>query len=74
MEVSDQQRNEYKAAFRLFDKDKDGLISNEELATVMRSIGHQTNQADLRELFGQSGDFTQALANSSCLVHPTQSS
>ena len=29
-----------KEAFTLFDKDRDGFISAEELATVMRSLGH----------------------------------
>ena len=58
--LSDKQKNEYRAAFRLFDKDKDGFISNDELITVMRSIGQQVSQVELRELFCAGGDYTQA--------------
>jgi len=56
--LSEKQKNEYRAAFRLFDKDKDGYISNDELVTVMRSIGHHVNQSELRELFSPGGDYT----------------
>ena len=36
-----------KEAFDLFDKDGDGLISHEELATVMRSLGHNPTQQEM---------------------------
>lgn len=38
----------YKEAFDLFDKDKDGTISTEELATVMESLGKRPTQEELR--------------------------
>ena len=49
-----------KEAFELFDKDGDGLISHEELATVMRSLGHNPTQQEMRDLIseGTSGQFT----------------
>ena len=38
MSVTEKQKKEFKGAFELFDKDKDGFISSEELATVMRYV------------------------------------
>jgi Ca2+-binding EF-hand superfamily protein len=37
--LTDEQIAEFKDAFSLFDKDGDGSITLEELATVMRSLG-----------------------------------
>mmetsp|Transcript_30853 Transcript_30853/g.51053 ORF Transcript_30853/g.51053 Transcript_30853/m.51053 type:complete len:155 (+) Transcript_30853:16-480(+) len=50
-----------KETFALFDKDRDGFISAEELTTVMRSIGHNANPSELRELMNNahgSGTYT----------------
>ena len=44
---------DYREAFNLFDKDKDGFISVDELQTVMRSVGHNTTNAEVRELINQ---------------------
>eukprot|EP00310_Coccolithus_braarudii_P020888 CAMPEP_0183342814 /NCGR_PEP_ID=MMETSP0164_2-20130417/8859_1 /TAXON_ID=221442 /ORGANISM="Coccolithus pelagicus ssp braarudi, Strain PLY182g" /LENGTH=152 /DNA_ID=CAMNT_0025513511 /DNA_START=10 /DNA_END=468 /DNA_ORIENTATION=- len=58
--LSERAIQEYREAFALFDKDKDGYISAEELATVMRSMGHSPTPADMRELIGDSnGSYTQ---------------
>ena len=35
---------EYQKAFSLFDKDKDGNVTVEQLASVMRSLGHITDE------------------------------
>ena len=44
---------DYREAFNLFDKDKDGFISVDELQTVMRSVGHNPTNAEVRELINQ---------------------
>ena len=41
---------EYKEAFNLFDKDGDGLITSKELQTVMRSLGMQLTEEDLKHM------------------------
>ena len=60
MAVSAKQRHDFYEAFKLFDKDGDGKISTEELSTVMRSLGHNPTQAELREMIGMGvqGQFT----------------
>ncbi|EFA85881.1 calmodulin-like protein [Heterostelium album PN500] len=40
----------YKDAFNLFDKDKDGKITTQDLGTVMRSVGSNITQAELKEM------------------------
>lgn len=58
--ATSRQRSEFYAAFKLFDKDGDDKISVEELATVMRSLGHNPTAAELREMIGMGvqGQFT----------------
>ena len=61
MSVTEKQKKEFKGAFELFDKDKDGYISSEELGTVMRSPGHNPTATEMRELIseGVPGQFTE---------------
>ena len=40
-QLSEEQMAEYKEAFDLFDKDKNGRISSVELSTVMKNLGHE---------------------------------
>ena len=40
---------EFKEAFNVFDKDCDGFITTDELATVMRSLGHNPTKEELEE-------------------------
>lgn len=42
--------NEYKAAFNLFDKNQDGQIEPEELGLLMRSLGQNFSNAELKEI------------------------
>ena len=41
---------EIKEAFNVFDKDNDGFITIKELATVMRSLGHNPTEMELQEM------------------------
>jgi calmodulin len=41
---------EIKEAFALFDKNGDGTISSDELGTVMRNLGYNPSEEELREL------------------------
>ena len=42
--------SELREAFALFDKDGDGSITTAELATVMRSLGQNPTEADLKQM------------------------
>ena len=51
-ELSDDQLNEIQDSFELFnseDKDSAGTINAEELLVVMRALGHEPSQADLKK-------------------------
>ena len=41
---------EFREAFRVFDKDGDGTIDNQELGTVMRSLGQNPDESELQAL------------------------
>lgn len=49
-ELTPQQLKEAKDAFDIFDRDSDGKISENELATVMRSLGQNPSQKEVKEL------------------------
>eukprot|EP01132_Coremiostelium_polycephalum_P005538 gene5538-6897_t len=46
----------YKNAFNLFDKDKDGKITTQELGVVMRSVGSNPTQAELKDMIKEIDD------------------
>mmetsp|Transcript_44859 Transcript_44859/g.71619 ORF Transcript_44859/g.71619 Transcript_44859/m.71619 type:complete len:205 (+) Transcript_44859:71-685(+) len=48
--LTEEQIEEFKEAFRLFDKDGSGTISNDELGTVMRSLGQNPSDQELTDL------------------------
>lgn len=49
-QLSEEQIAEFKEAFSLFDRDGDGKITSKELGTVMRSLGQNPTEAELREM------------------------
>lgn len=48
--VSDDQRQEIKEAFELFDTDKDGAIDYHELKVAMRALGFDMKKAEVLKL------------------------
>jgi hypothetical protein len=48
--LTDAQTSEAKEAFALFDKDNDGCITTGELGTVMRALGKNPTEAEVRSL------------------------
>ncbi len=49
-ELTEQQKEEFKDVFSLFDKDGDGTVSTKELGTVMRTLGQNPTEAELEEM------------------------
>ncbi|KAJ3737291.1 calmodulin [Lentinula guzmanii] len=52
-QLSEEQVNEFKEAFSLFDKDGDGTITTLELGTVMRSLGQNPTDAELQDMINE---------------------
>ena len=48
--LSEERITEFKAAFELFDKDRDGAINNKELGTVMRNLGQNPSDEELKQM------------------------
>jgi calmodulin len=47
---SDDKIREFKEAFEMFDRDKDGLINAKELGNILRSLGHEPNEQELTDM------------------------
>lgn len=47
IELTEQQKIEFKEVFSLFDKDGDGTISTTELGTVMRTLGQNPTEQEI---------------------------
>ena len=48
--LTEEQIAEFKEAFQIFDKDGDGLITTKELGTVMRSLGQNLSEDELKAM------------------------
>lgn len=53
VEITEEQRNQFKEAFRLFDKSGTGVISARELGNLMKSLGQTPTEAELRDLVNE---------------------
>ena len=49
-DLSEERITEFKAAFELFDQDRDGTINNKELGTIMRNLGQNPSEEELKEM------------------------
>lgn len=49
-DYSEEQLEEFKEAFYLFDRDGDGTIDSHELGTVLRSLGHQPTEDEIEDM------------------------
>merc|ERR1712151_376802 len=52
-QLTEEQIQEFKEAFALFDKDGDGTITTKELGTVMRSLGQNPTEAELHDMINE---------------------
>ncbi|XP_033736505.1 calmodulin-like [Pecten maximus] len=50
VQLTETQLEECKAAFAMFDKDGDGTVTTDELATVMRSMGQNPSDAEVEQM------------------------
>merc|ERR1719389_1239276 len=56
VDLSEEQLNEFKEAFALFDKDGDLTISSDELGTVMRSLGQKPTKREVEAMIREVDD------------------
>jgi len=52
-ELSPAEQEEIREAFDLFDKDKDGKLNADELASTLRALGQNPSQLEVKELFAK---------------------
>ncbi|KAG0590146.1 hypothetical protein M758_1G074100 [Ceratodon purpureus] len=72
--VSSEEKYALKAAFEVFDVDRNGFISAEELQRVMRSLGEKTSLAECRHMINcvdQDGDNMVDFNEFQCLMSGT---
>ena len=48
--LSEEKITEFKAAFELFDKDRDGTITTKELGILMRNLGQNPSEEELKQM------------------------
>jgi Ca2+-binding EF-hand superfamily protein len=51
--LTDDKIKEFKEAFEMFDRDKDGLINQKELGNILRSLGHEPTDHDLNDMIAE---------------------
>lgn len=51
--LTEEQIAEFKEAFQIFDKDGDGSITTKELGTVMRSLGQNPSDEEVRKMIDE---------------------
>merc|ERR1712224_723896 len=53
LQLTEEQIAEFREAFRLFDVDGQGIIKTKDLGTVMRSLGMNPTEAELRDIINE---------------------
>eukprot|EP00300_Choanocystis_sp_HF-7_P039787 c6105_g1_i1.p1 GENE.c6105_g1_i1~~c6105_g1_i1.p1 ORF type:complete len:165 (-),score=41.42 c6105_g1_i1:598-1056(-) len=48
--LSDERRNEFREAFDLFDRNRDGLITADELADALQSLGCPSSEQEIQDM------------------------
>ena len=48
--LTEEQVNEFKDAFSIFDKDNDGTVNIAELGTIMKSLGLNPTELELKDM------------------------
>ena len=51
--ISEEKINEFKEAFNIFDKDKDGYITTRELGDIMKNLGQSPSEAELQDMINE---------------------
>ena len=51
--LSEEKIAEFRAAFEIFDKDRDGKITTEELGHIMRNLGSSPTDIELKEMINE---------------------
>ena len=57
-----EQLEEYREAFNVFDRDADGKITTGELGVVMRSLGHNPTEDELQEMINEGYYYTSFMS------------
>jgi len=52
-QLTEEQIEEFKEAFELFDNDHDGTVTTAQLGTVLRSLGQNPTEAELRDMINE---------------------
>ncbi|CAO3591805.1 unnamed protein product [Absidia cylindrospora] len=52
-QLSDERLAEYRDAFNLFDRDRNGYIDTKELGAVMKSLNQNANEAELKDMINE---------------------
>ena len=52
-DIPESRLKEFRDAFELFDKDKDGIITAKELGNVMKSLNHDPTEYELNEMIAE---------------------
>ncbi len=51
--LTDDKLREFKEAFEMFDRDKDGLINSKDLGNILRSLGHDQSDQELVDMINE---------------------
>ena len=51
--ISEEKITEFKEAFEIFDKDKDGYITTKELGDIMKNLGQTPSEAELQDMINE---------------------